>query len=318
MRHKWLFQLIGVLMFVYILATVDLDSVGSLLLGARYALLAVALALTLGFVAMKALRWKYLLAMQGIDYEARDCFLAYMASMYAGIVTPGHLGDFVKVVYLKADKGVALGRGFSSVFTDRLFDLLMLIAMAFSGALALALTRNMMIVILGWILVFAATVFLLFSDRVGRPIVHALFNLLVPKKLGGGLREQFGEFYESTAQFKKPALVVPFLMTVLTYAIMYVQCALIARALDIPITFLNVAFCISAANLIALLPISVSGIGTRDAALIAMFSVLGLSRESALSFSIMFLFVSNVSACVIGVVAWFRKPLGARGESGRA
>lgn len=312
MRHKWLFQFIGVLMFVYILATVDLGGVASVLLGARYALLAIAVALTLGFVALKAFRWKYLLAMQGIDYAAKDCFLAYLASMYAGIVTPGHLGDFVKVIYLRADKGVALGRGFSSVFTDRLFDLLMLIGMAFSGALALALTGNMMIVILGWILVFAAMVFFLFSERFGRPIARMLFNLLVPKKMGVGLREQFESFYDGMAQFKNRRIAVPFLMSVLTYAIMYAQCYLIARALDVPITFLNVAFCISAANLIALLPISISGIGTRDATLIALFSMLHLSRESALSFSIMFLFVSNVSACVIGVIAWFRKPLDVR------
>ncbi|MCX5752609.1 MAG: lysylphosphatidylglycerol synthase domain-containing protein, partial [Candidatus Krumholzibacteria bacterium] len=90
------------------------------------------------------------------------------------------------------------------------------------------------------------------------------------------------------------------------------QCYLIADALDISISFLNIAFCISAANLISLLPISISGIGTRDATMIAMFSMLHLSRESAVSFSIMFLFISNISACVIGAIAWFRKPLKVR------
>jgi hypothetical protein len=36
---------------------------------------------------------------------------------------------------------------------------------------------------------------------------------------------------------------------------------------------------------------------------------LNLSRESALVFSVMFLFISNVSACLMGAVAWFKKPV---------
>jgi len=312
MRHKWLLHLIGVFMFVYILYKVDMKNVFSLLLGARYAVLAIALALTVGFVVLKALRWKYLLAMQGIDYEAKDCLLAYLASMYAGLVTPGRLGDFVKVIYLRTDKGVTLGRGFSSVFADRLFDLLILIAMAFSGALALALTRNMLIVILSWILVFMATVFVFLNGRLGRRIVRALFRVFMPKKMGSGLEVQFEEFYSGIGQLKRIEIFVPLLLSVLTYLILYIQCYLIANALDISITVLNIAFCISAANLISLLPISISGIGTRDVTLIAMFSILHLSRESALSFSIMFLFVSNISACVIGAIAWFLKPLKVR------
>jgi len=312
MRHKWLFQLIGVFMFVYILYKVDMKNVISLLVGAQYAILAIALALTFGFVVLKALRWKCLLAMQGIDYEVKDCFLAYLASMYVGLVTPGRLGDFVKVIYLKTDKNVTLGRGFSSVVADRLFDLLILIAMAFSGVLAFALTRNMLIVILSWILVFMVTVFVFLNERFGRPMVRALFRVFMPKKMGSGLEAQFEDFYSGIGQLKKLAIFVPLLLSVLTYLVLYIQCYLIANALDISITLLNIAFCISAANLISLLPISISGIGTRDATLIAMFSRLHLSRESALSFSIMFLFVSNISACVMGAIAWFRKPLKVR------
>jgi uncharacterized protein (TIRG00374 family) len=312
MRHKWFFQLIGVLMFVYILYKVDVRHVVSLLLGARYAILAIALALTLGFVVLKAVRWKYLLAMQGVEYETKECFLAYLAGMYAGLVTPGHLGDFVKVIYLRTDKGVTLGRGFSSVFADRLFDLLILIAMAFSGALALALTRNMLIVILVWVLVFMATVLIFLNERSGKRIVRAAFRVFMPKKLGSGLEEQFEDFYSGIGQFKRIEILVPLLLSIVTYFIMYVQCSLIANALGISISLLNIAFCISAANLVSLLPISITGIGTRDATLIAMFSILHLSRESALSFSITFLFISNISACVIGAIAWFRKPLRVR------
>jgi glycosyltransferase 2 family protein len=309
MRHKWLFQLIGGVIFVIILFKVNLKNVFTLLSSASFPLLAVAVALTVVFVVLKALRWQYLLAMQGVDYETKECMLAYLGSMYVGLVTPGRLGDFIKVIYLKTDKGLTFGSGFASVLADRLFDLFMLISMAFSGALALALGRNMLIVILCWILLFGGFLLVVFHERFGKRIVGALFRIFTPKGRDVRLNDQFEDFYSGIEKFKSIRMTIPFLLTILIYLLLYVQCYLIARALHIDITFLNIAFCISAANLVSLLPISISGIGTRDATMIAMFAILGLSKESALSFSIVFLFVSNISACVIGAIAWFRKPL---------
>ena len=312
MRYRWLSQLIGLIIFVFILYKVDLKSVVSRLYGAHLAILLIALALTLCFVVLKAIRWKYLLAMQGIDYEPKECVLAYLASMYLGLVTPGRVGDFMKVLYLRTDKGVTLGRGFSSVFADRLFDLLILTSMALSGALALALTRSLLMIILSWIFIYLLTVLIFLNERFGRRVIGRLFRIFVPKNKGNSLEGQFEEFYAGMERLKKVNILVPLLLSVLIFLILYVQCYLIAIALSIPISLLHISFCISAANLLALLPISVSGIGIRDATMIAMFSILRLSRESALSFSITFLFVSNISACVVGAIAWFLKPLKVR------
>jgi uncharacterized protein (TIRG00374 family) len=312
MRYKWLSQFVGLIIFVFILYKVNLRNVLALLRGAQFTVLSLAAALTLLFVVLKALRWKYLLSMQGIHYETRGCILAYLGSMYIGLVTPGRLGDFIKIGYLKMDTGVSVGRGFSSVFADRLFDLFVLTSMALSGALALALGKNVLIIILCWVFINIFTVFVLLHERFGKQVICRLFKLFVPKHKGDKLEGQFEEFYSGVEGLKKVGILIPTLLTVLIYSILYVQCYLIARALGISITLLNIAFCISAANLISLLPISISGIGTRDATMIALFSILQLSRESALSFSITFLFISNVSACIIGLIAWLLKPLKVR------
>jgi uncharacterized protein (TIRG00374 family) len=309
MRHKWLFQLIGIAIFVIILFKINLKNVIALIWSASLPPLVIAVCLTAVFVALKALRWKYLLAMQGIDYETKDCVLAYLGSMYMGLVTPGRLGDFIKVIYLRTDKGLTYGSAFSSVLADRMLDLFVLISMAFSGALALALARNMLIVILSWILAFAVFMLIVFHERFGKRIVGTLFRVLMPKGKGIRLHEQFEDFYAGVERFKSVRISIPLLVTTVIYLVLYLQCYLLAQAMRIPITFLNLAFCISAANLVSLLPISISGIGTRGATLIAMFAILRLSREAAMSFSIMFLFVSNISACVIGAIAWFAKPL---------
>jgi uncharacterized protein (TIRG00374 family) len=309
MRHKWLFQLIGVLIFAFILYKVNIKAVIHLFRDAHFTVLLLALIITVPFIILKAVRWRYLLAMQGIEYGAKDSMLAYLGSMYMGLVTPGRLGDFIKVIYLKTDMGVTLGKGFSSVITDRLFDLLILISMAISGVLAFALSRNMLIIVLAWLFIYLLIVLVFFNERIGKKAMGILFRIFMPRRKGGDFELQFRDFYLGMKEFKRIELIIPLLLSLLTYSILYVQCYMIAYSLNISISLLNIAFCISTANLISLLPISISGIGTRDATMIAMFSMLQLSRESALSFSIMFLFISNISACAVGALAWFRKPV---------
>jgi len=309
LKRKWLFQLIGIILFLLILYKLDLRNAISLISEADLGLLGLALALIIPFVLLKSLRWNCLLRLQDIDYSFGSSTQAYLSSMYLGLVTPGRIGDFAKVLYLKKEKSVSLAEGFSSVFVDRLFDLLLLLIMACAGVLTFALPTNILLILLVLLALSGAGIALFTTGNMGRRMIHFLLRLVLPKSRQDIARDKFDVFYSAVQHFKTPGIIYPALLTVAGYAIFYLQCYLIALSVDIPISYMNSAFSISTANLISLLPISISGIGTRDATLISIFSVLGLSKESALVFSILFLVVSNLSACVIGAVAWFGNPV---------
>ncbi|MGD8414752.1 MAG: lysylphosphatidylglycerol synthase transmembrane domain-containing protein [Candidatus Latescibacterota bacterium] len=309
MKRKWLFQAIGIIIFAFILWKLDLRAAWEILSGTRVWLLGVALVLTVPFVLIKAHRWRFLLGMQGIRYDVKDCTYAYLAGMYLGLVTPGRVGDFVKVVYLKRDRSVPMSKGVTSVIVDRLCDLLLLVAVACAGGLAFTLSGNIMAVIVGFGLVIVAILLIFLNEPVRNLVLGNLFKLVLPKKAKDGAEVRIESFYQGVDHFKSVRLVVPIALTVLAYAIFFLQCYLITRAANIPIGYMNAAYCISVANLVSLLPISVSGIGTRDATLISMFSVLNLPKESAVVFSMLFLIISNVSSGAIGAVAWFKKPV---------
>jgi uncharacterized protein (TIRG00374 family) len=309
MKRKWLFQAIGIIIFVFILWRLDFRAALDLLAGTRLWLLAVALVLTVPFVLIKAWRWQYLLRMQGIDYDTRNCFLAYLSAMYLGLVTPGRVGDFVKVVYLKNDRGVAMSKGVTSVIVDRLFDLLLYVSMACAGGLAFALSGDVLAVIFSFVLLLVAIVLIFVNKTIRNLVLGTLFRVLLPGRAREGAEVRIEAFYRGVDQFRSFRLLIPLALTILTYVFFYTQCFLIARAINIEISYLNVVYCISTANLASLIPISVSGIGTRDATLISMFAVLDLPKESAVVFSILFLFLSNVSSCLIGAIAWFKKPV---------
>jgi uncharacterized protein (TIRG00374 family) len=287
----------------------DLRVVFSIIVDADPVPLLLSLVMVVPFVLLKAMRWKYLLRMQGFDYDFGNCTLAYLSSMYLGLVTPGRIGDFVKVLYLKKDGGIPISKGLSSVVVDRLFDLLILLCMAFTGVIALALSWNILLIILFFLLLFVLILFIFTNELAGRTIMNILYKVILPKKSKESAGVRFSAFYDGINQLKNVRIVFPLILSVLSYSFFFAQCYLIAGSLGISISLLNVAFCISTANLISLLPISVSGIGTRDATLISIFSVLNLSKEAALAFSIMFLFISNIATCLIGLAAWFKKPV---------
>ena len=60
---------------------------------------------------------------------------------------------------------------------------------------------------------------------------------------------------------------------------------------------------------VELIPISVSGLGTRDAAVIYFFSLVGVSSAAAVSFSIGYLIVGTYLTAVVGFFIWLRHPV---------
>ena len=62
-------------------------------------------------------------------------------------------------------------------------------------------------------------------------------------------------------------------------------------------------------NLISFIPISISGLGTRDAALIYLFSLVELKPELAVSYAFLVFLTFFVCGGLIGAVAWWIKPL---------
>jgi uncharacterized protein (TIRG00374 family) len=253
MNRKWLFQAIGIIIFAFILWKLDLRAAWDILAGTRVWLLGVALLLTVPFVLIKAHRWRYLLGMQGIDYDVKNCNYAYLAGMYLGLVTPGRVGDFVKVVYLKNDRGVAMSKGVTSAIVDRLCDLLLYVAVACAGGLAFTLSGDIMAVIIGFGLVIVAILLIFLNETVRNLVLGNLFKLLLPKKAKEGAEVRIEAFYQGVDHFKSFRLVYPMALTVGAYVIFFIQCYLIARAANIPIGFLNVAYCIAVANLVSLL-----------------------------------------------------------------
>ena len=93
-------------------------------------------------------------------------------------------------------------------------------------------------------------------------------------------------------------------ITLFSWVFYYLEMYIFTKALGLEISFLNITAIVSVTALVALIPITIAGIGTRDAALVLLFSQLNLSKESAIAFSSLLLLrmIINTLVCSIG---WF-------------
>jgi uncharacterized protein (TIRG00374 family) len=302
--------LIGLGILAIIILQLDLKATIATLAQVRWGYLLLAIAADPIQFGLKAWRWRELLKLQHIDYSLRDTFLAFMAGLFLGLVTPGRVGEMSKALYLKQDRDLPVSAGLANVLMDRLFDLYTILVL---GTLGLVLFQ----LLPGWVLALLAIATMgalamplaLLSDRLAEWGLMIARQLPVARRYDARLTQATGRFQEGLRPLLTPGLVVPLLLTVAAYIVFFGQAWLLAQSLILDIGILYLAMCLSIAGVITLLPISFSGLGTRDAILIVLFAQRGLAAEQAVALSTLFFLTFYVGGGLIGGLAWQIQPL---------
>jgi len=308
-RKKTYVWIIGLVIFGFVLMRVDVPHILVTFSEVKVFYIVLAFLLTAPLIAIKTYRWKCLLKAQDMDYGFKAAFLVYLASIYIGIVAPGRTGEFIRCFYLKKDKNVSFSKAFSNVLVDRLFDLFALITVACLGLAVSSLPRRESLVILAAVSVIILATGVILSKKLTGRVIQFTYKVRTLRTYKERIDESVDDFYSGLEELRKSRLVIPLLMTVLAYLLFYAQGYLVVKSLNIPISFFYLVFCMSLVSLVALLPISILGIGTRDATLIALFSAQGLTKEAAVSLSLGLLFVFYLSTGGIGALAWLKRPV---------
>ena len=309
LKTKWILRSIGLILFVIILSKLNLTKIIALLSNINPFYLVPALLLFIPLLVIKAMRWQLLMKAQDIEYSLKDSTIMYAAAMYIGALTPGKIGDFIKIFYLKGD-GHPFGKSFATVLLDRLFDLGSLFLLGYAGMLLFIALFEKAILILSGILAgtMLLIIFFLYKKDFSVGILEYISSHFIPEKYRDSANTGFSDLYNGIKTLNTNQFVLATFITFLGWAIYFITMYLLALSIDITIPFFYLATCVSISAVITLIPISISGIGTRDATLIILFSYLGLSKESAIAFSVMILFMYFVNG-LIGLIAWLKKPI---------
>lgn len=321
MKFSKLLPIIGILIFVYILWRIGILKILETLSHVNLFLLSAAILFLIPLIISKAFKWKILINSCDINYPLPKCVSAWLVGFSVGLITPGRVGDFFKVLYLKKSENTTFGVPLATVVVDRIADILILIILAIFGISVIALRYTLnpifMYVAILLLFIFLVSCFVFAQkDIVGR-LIKPLFDRLIPERYRGSLQISFHDFYTGISMMlKSKILLVISFLTVISWLIYIFQCYLIALSLNIDISIQFVACIIPIMTLVELLPISFSGIGTRDATLIFFLSLVAIPSVSAVSFSLMLLFAAYVNG-VLGLLFWLKNPIALKGIIGR-
>jgi uncharacterized protein (TIRG00374 family) len=289
---SWL-KLIGLALLIWIMSTVDWPRAFQVLSKLKPGYMAGYMGC---FVAMMLLRASRLrLALSRLDHPLgfKDCYVATLEPAFFGAVTPGRLGEFSRVGYIQAH-GIPPQEAIAVVTVERLIDMGLLLVFGAGGL----------------VYIFGPT-----SYHFGGAVVVALGLLLFGAAIRGygrtlpGAQKYLGwllHWEPAAVRRHRLALAASFLVVMQRAALPvflvglgcillnFVQVFLLAMAFGFQADYLMVIFAYTTATLVALLPISIGGLGTREATYITIMGRAGIIKEQALLFSLVDGFVFGV------------------------
>lgn len=308
-----LLPLIGVAIFVWIIRGVGVRALLDTFRSIAPLKLLVFPLFWVYIVWIRGARWRHLMRMIGIEYPLRRAVLIWTIGFAAAAVTPGKVGDALRAYYLRQDTGRNLGECFLTVFMDRLLDFGTVLL---SGVVTVFVFSYYYVDLPNsWVIVAAVAgmfgmLYLVLHGKLLKRVMRPVFNLVAPDRYKAELSAHFSSFYESLGTYlrdwRNTSIAIAY--TLAFWASVVLMAYAVTWVLGIDVPFRYVLLLMPMMTLVEVLPISVSGIGTRDAAAIYFFSVVGIASAQAVGFSLLYALVGTYMLAAGGFVAWLLKP----------
>jgi uncharacterized membrane protein YbhN (UPF0104 family) len=235
-------------------------------------------------------RWHALLDAQGVHMARRTLLSSYLVGAFFNNFLPSNIGGDVVRIRDTARHTQSKTLATTVVLVDRVLGLMGLAFVAAFGATIAATTRgdNSSPVLASWLWAgfFAAVAMAVPAVMAPNGVARLLRPLTVfhPEWIGTRIETLTG----ALARFGRPALLVRcFTGAVLVQGLLVAFYLAVVYALQIPITFWDLAVIVPVSFVVQLVPVSLNGFGVREAAFSYYFARLGLPIHSALLLSLM-------------------------------
>jgi len=281
----------------------------------------IAISIMITMFILKILRWHYILYKLDIKISVLKTTELVLIGAFGASVTPAKIGDVVRAYYLSKWNGTKETTSFFSAILDRIIDL---ISIGFFALLAIpffitqleGVTRWSLVA--GLVLIFVITM-LMFNSQIIRKIVTLLVKMRNRKKESTQETAEendvildnskpvkiIADYYSHLTYFKAKNYLLLTLLTFLFWIILGLQVSvLISSMAEIQLTFqtlLTITGIMSIAAIVSLVPISISGIGIRDATItLLVFYSLQIGTEIAFSASLIQTTLNMIIPGIIG------------------
>jgi uncharacterized membrane protein YbhN (UPF0104 family) len=263
--------------------------------------------LTIFQLLLEAFVWQWLLSSQRIKYPYPKTLVAYLASQYLGLVTPGHVGEFLAAGYISMDTGITFGYALSSVVMKKVLAWVTILGFGIWGLPLLAdVTVLRGIQKMVWASVIVVVVL---SIGIGLWVV-SLRRLARKWQKLSPWQVDMTEFWAGVRHLAGPQLIVPLILSAAAFSVLFFQFDAVSRALGISLPFVLESKIVALSRIAArVVPFSVVGFGSKDAAMIIMLTDQGVDFSLAVTTTLLLLMCSYLVTLLLSGLCWWIKPL---------
>jgi len=303
MKRSNFFRLFGIILFIYVISKINVAELFAVFKQINLGYFSVGvLFLVLSFL-VRIVRWRMLAESIGSHLSFGTSASMVAKGLFFGSVVPGRLGEFWRARYLVKESRVTGGQAFYIAFIDRILDILVVAAVGLLGFW-----------ILGWqipvliFLFFAVLAFFLGRKKGIRKPLGILIRRFMPDFLKEKADYFLGEFYKGFADLKPKLFIQTSALAFLYYLFggaVFHYFVVLALGLTIPFWYLFLIVAI--VWLVMAIPVSMFGLGTREAAFVYFFALLSVSASSAVAVSLLALFCNILMVTVPAAVLFLVK-----------
>jgi len=250
-----------------------------------------------------SLRWSFLLKAQKINIPLSKSYLYILVSFFFNNFLPSGLGmDMIRSAYAGGRENFekALGTSIMERFLGMIGMMLIGVIAIFSGRLEFA---KLSVIYIGLITFIILVYYFLTSLKV-KWIKEKLLSIKF-LNLGESIRKFYRAF--KIYKNKKKTILIGVGYSILVQIVIITINYFIAKGLSLPIPVFGLLAYIPIITVISLIPVTINGLGLREAAYVYFFSYLNITEAEAMSLSLIFFFTSVIASCAGGIVFIFLK-----------
>jgi uncharacterized protein (TIRG00374 family) len=249
--------------------------------------------------AMKALRWQLLNRAFGIKTTWKTTLVFYLSAGFLSVITPGRLGEFAKIYFLKRKYNVEIASATSSVILDRIWDILVLSHAAGISLVVLFGTPALNILSLSLIglLFLVALSLVLLPSVLFRPLLFLVRRF-------SGLHGKVEEVFRLWKENRFSSFLTSLTISAVAFLMLASLPVLFSHGTCCPLSFGSGIGAISVSNILSFLPVTIAGFGTRELVFTEVWRLSHFSKEVAISVSTSYFMVTYLGSLLIGGVVY--------------
>lgn len=271
---------IGLLLIASLLYRFDPQVVFSNIISAKLNFLCLAAAIYIVIFLILSTRWRMILGHMGLDLPVASALQAFAGGMIISDMTPGRIGEFARPLLVR-DK-IDLSRGMASVAIDRYADILTTFILGLFGILFLARHVSQLIFayLIILLIILVSLAFWLKRPFLIKQIDRSRCTRLIK------IAHSLDSALHDVANVKE-LMLRSVLLTALAWIFHALRIVFIARSMGFDVPLQTLFLLQPLVSSLALVPITISGLGLVEGGLAALLAELGVPVATGFSIALM-------------------------------